>query len=54
MPKKLLSDRVVVVTGASDTLPGDLGAQAVSIVVRAEGPSGHGFVSYSRRAEARR
>jgi hypothetical protein len=25
---------------------------AVSIVVRAEAPSGHGFVCYSRRAEA--
>jgi hypothetical protein len=26
MPKKPLSDQVVVVTGASDTLPGDPGA----------------------------
>ena len=49
MPKKPLSDKVVVVTGASDTLPGDPGAQVVSMIARAEGPSGHGFVCCSER-----
>ncbi|HUH20944.1 MAG TPA: hypothetical protein VLZ09_03665 [Gaiellaceae bacterium] len=47
MPTKLLSDQVVVVTGASDTLPGDSGPQVVSMIARAEGPSGHGFVCCS-------
>ena len=47
MPTTLLSDQVVAVTGASDTLPGDPGAQVVSMIARAEGPSGHGFVCCS-------
>ena len=47
MPTTPLSDQVVAVTGASDTLPGDPGAQVVSMIARAEGPSGHGFVCCS-------
>ena len=47
MPTTPLSDQVVAVTGAADTLPGDPGAQVVSMIARAEGPSGHGFVCCS-------